>query len=126
MNKSILVLLAMTTLFSCAKEISPDTQDPTIMGTWILKKTKTDKTKIYIKKDSFDLYKTGYTFKEDGSCILKLKTHCGNPPIFAEVEGNYIKNNDTISIKYFLDRKNEFKLIIKSLDIDTLKVVRGF
>jgi len=127
MNKSHLVLLSIitfTTLLSCNKDFDTNTQVPTIIGTWVFDKIITDKTKVYIKKDSFDLYKSGYTFNDDGTCILKLKTKCGNPPIFSEIEGDYIKTNDTLNIKYFNGRKNEFNSLFKSISKDTLKLIR--
>ena len=126
MKKYLIVLILITIFASCAKdEVITKSLTPSIFGTWVEVDGSSNRiVKVFAKKDTFDEYKFGYSFKENNDCTIRIKVKCGENPIFENVQANYSLVGDTlINIKYFYNRKTEYSLQITSLTLDSLFVI---
>ena len=124
MKNYIFLFLIAANLFSCTKYIenSPN-DDPTIIGTWIRLEPKvSESVKICIRKTQLEENSLGYIFNENGNMTIRLKTVCGENPIYENFPGTFKFLNDTlIHLIYNTGRESEYNIKIKEITQDTFK-----
>ena len=124
MKKILFLFLIAANIFSCSRdiEISPDPK-PTIIGTWIRLEPKVSvPLKICIRKNQLEENSLGYIFNEDGFMTIRLKTVCGENPIYDNFTGTYEFLNDSlIQLKYTAGRESEYNMKIKKITQDSFK-----
>jgi len=115
------VLLILIT--GCNKEIlKSQTEKNSLLGTWVkLDSLSAGSIKVFTKQDTFKKYAFGYSFMKNNKLTVRVKLACGKPPIYQNTEGTYQLSGKSLHLSYKVSgRPNEFDLLIKKLNPDTL------
>jgi hypothetical protein len=126
MNKSLLILILIFSLFSfCTKdEIKINPNDP-LIGIWDFSEYQ-DNAIIFTRSQVFiDNY--CYKFNSDGTLIERnIAGRCATPPVsYTDYRGRWTILNDTLihlDVNYF-DISGTYKLDIEAVTLNSLKII---
>jgi hypothetical protein len=126
--KKYLILAATCCLLSgsCSKDEIPIDKDNLLLGVWNYTRADNE-VFIYSRAQSFSQC-LGYTFREDGSLVERgLAGFCATPPVsYSDYQGTWTilsRNMVKVDVSNY-DGPKSYRMEIRSVDNDSLKVVR--